>query len=431
VRIVLCAVLVAGCTHTETFTSQLIVFETLRREDSTGLVARRLVPLADGGVLIAGSVEGPFVADGRPRTCGDGGSTFLARLDERGSSKFFGCTSGPATDPYLGMANDKIYLVANTRTGASFASARDPGPFQLLADPPPDEGEVAVAMLDLDGTPISRSILAPGHVSLRAAAVTPKGEVMVGLLDRKVRAVLGSPPGQLAEVESKEVDWPPSTTRFVVHPQGGFLDATVQDRVITVRRLDTGGRALWTWSRSAETGSHAPVPYHLELAAQPSGGVLVGLTWRDSDERPKKEVGLAEVIRLDDKGKFRGTTVLRGGEEARIFGLAPLEDDRFAVLLQLWSDGGPIKVDLGSGLRELGSDAAVVLGIDPASEKPLFTASLAGRTPADHALGYDLVKSGDSLHVVGWLSGDVVGDQRYRTSTGVPSGFWWRITRQR
>lgn len=188
---------------------------------------------------------------------------------------------------------------------------------------------------------------------------------------------------------------------------------------------------VWTWSRPAKTGDHAAVPYHLELAVQSSGGVLVGVTSRDADERPKKEVGVAEVIRLDEKGKLRGATLLRGGHEGRIFGLAPLEEDRFAVLLQIWSDGGPIEVDLGGATTTFGSDAAVVLGIDPASETPLFTASLAGRTPADHALGYDLVRSGDALHVVGWLSGDVVGDQRYRTSTSAPSGFWWRLTRQR
>ncbi|NUO47573.1 MAG: hypothetical protein HOV80_01820 [Polyangiaceae bacterium] len=430
-RMVLCAALLAGCAHTETVTSQLTVFETLRREESAGVVARRLVPLADGGVLVAGSVDGPFVADGRPRTCGDGGSLFLARLDGRGSSKFFGCTSAPAMDPYLGVTNDKIYLVASTRTGAGFASARDPGPFQRFPEPPPDEGEVAVALLDLEGTPLSRSVVAPGSISLRAAAVTPKGDAAVALLDRKVRVVVGSPPGPLVEVESKEVDWPPSSTRLVLHPQSGFVEATIQDRVVTVRRLEASGRVLWTWSRSAEAGVHVPMPYHLELAAQPSGGVLVGVTLRDNDERPKKEVGRAEVIRLDEKGKLRGTTALRGGEEGRIFGLAPLEDDRFAVLFQLWSDGAPIKVDLGSGPTEFGSDAAVVVGIDPAIDTPMFIASLAGRTPADHALGYDVVSSGDTLHVVGWLSGDVVGDQRYRTSTNVPSGFWWRVTRQR
>jgi hypothetical protein len=261
--------------------------------------------------------------------------------------------------------------------------------------------------------------------------VTPKGEVAAALLDQKVRFALGTPPARLSELESKELDWPPSSTRLVFHPAGGFVEAVVQDRVITVRRLDPGGRMVWTWSRSAKTGVHSPVPYHLELAVQPSGGVLVGVTSRDADERPKKEVGVAEVIRLDENGKLRGSTVLRGGHEARIFGLAPLEDDRFAVLLQIGSDGGPIEVDLGGGTTTFGSDAAVVLGIDPAGETPLFMASLAGRTPADHALGYHLVRSGDALHVVGWLSGDVVGDQRYRTSTSAPSGFWWRLTRQR
>lgn len=431
VRAFLSAVFLVGCAaQTEAITTKLTVFETLRREEMIGVVTQRLVPLPDGTFVLGGSVDGPFLLDGEARTCGDGGSVFVSRVDAAGKSKFFGCTGAPASTPYLAATKDRIYLAARTRTGASFASARVPGPFVPPSTVDYDPGEIGLVALGLDGTPISRSVLAPGAAALEAFALTPAGDAAVILFDNSLRVLLGKPP-QLSQVATREADWPPSSVRLVTSPAGGFFEASIEDRAVVLRKLDAKANTLWTRKRPVATAIHAAHPIHLELAAQASGGVLLGVTSRDVEHKPKKELRRSEVLRYDTNGTLLGTRVLGGREDSHVFGLAALDGDRFAVLLQMWSDGEPVTLDFGAGPITLSSDAAIVLGIDPEREAPLFTTMLVGRGPNDHALGHDLVASNGTLHVVGWLSGEIVGDQRYRTDTGGMSGFWLRIDREK
>ena len=383
-------------------------------------LARSVVPLADGSVLVAGEVAGAFELEGRQVSCAER-SSLVGRFSAEGAPVFVRCLASRSPQPLLAEAGARLLVASRAAVDAEPAPPgppSDPGSetrrqesLQLFAFAP-DGGPQARIELGADAVVEAIAGLPEGGALLLGRAPGAPGEGLSSFLSRVSAA------GEVAPVAGSS----PRPERFglaqtktaLVALEGGevmLLEATDEGLELAVVPPDGPLRRLPThaWPRAPGEASR-PLAFS---AARTGSGVAVAVTVRADQPTPEGGFrGHTRVLVFSADGALRRSTTL-GQPEVRFhaYGVAGLPGDRIAVLLMVWGEDRPGRLDLGAAPVEIAAEnRAAILVLDEALRPR--SAVVVAAAPGSELTLLDLAARGARVWFAGWLQGRVVAGAR-------------------